>query len=296
MHATLRDTRLYFDVDGASLVPDGLTFRERPTALVIHGGPGGDHSSFKPALDPLTQHLQLVYYDHRGQGRSARSDPSRYTLDENAEDLEALRQYLGLGPIVSIGTSYGGMVAMAHAARYPSAVSHLVLCVTAAHHGFIPRARAILAERGTPEQQAIFESLLAGNLKTVPEVENYFAIMAPLYAVTNPPSARRGAPPSPEPMLRAFAPGGFLHTYDLRPELQRITAPTLVISGAHDWICPPELGQEIAALIPNARFELFAHSAHSLRVDEPAHLVQSITSFLNPDARTDCPEEPAPAP
>lgn len=280
MYATLRDTRLYFDVNGAALVPDGPAYRERPTAFIIHGGPGGDHSSFKPALDPLTQHLQLVYYDHRGQGRSARSDPARYTLDENAEDLEALRLYLGLGPIVSIGTSYGGMVAMAHAARYPASVSHLVLCVTAAHAGFIPRARAILAERGTPAQQAVFEALLAGDLHTIPEIEHYFALMAPLYARTNPPAATRGAPHSPEPMRRAFAPGGFLRSYDLRPELPRITAPTLVISGAHDWICPPEFGREIAGLIPHARFELFEDSAHSLRVDEPAHLVQSILSFL----------------
>eukprot|EP01035_Chromulina_nebulosa_P042665 gene42665-57756_t len=57
------------------------------------------------------------------------------TLRRNVEDMEALRVHLGLGPIVSIGTSYGGMVAMAHAARYPASVSHLVLIVTAAHAG-----------------------------------------------------------------------------------------------------------------------------------------------------------------
>jgi proline iminopeptidase len=64
--------------------------------------------------------------------------------------MEALRQYLGLGPVVSIGMSYGGKVAMAHAARYPEAISHLVLVATAAHHGSLERARQIVAERGTP--------------------------------------------------------------------------------------------------------------------------------------------------
>ena len=103
-------------------------------------GPGGDHSGFKPSFTPLAARMQLVYFDHRGQGRSAAADPATYTLDENVEDMEALRRHLGLGPIVSIGTSYGGMVAMAHAARYPDAVSHLVLIVTASHGGFIPRA------------------------------------------------------------------------------------------------------------------------------------------------------------
>src|SRR5262245_38787193 len=100
---------------------------EKPTAFLVHGGPGVDHTEAKSSCALLADRLQLVYFDHRGQGRSARGDERKYTLDENVQDMEALRQYLGLGPIVSIGTSYGGMVAMAHAARYPHAVSHLVL-------------------------------------------------------------------------------------------------------------------------------------------------------------------------
>ena len=67
--------------------------------------------------------------------------------------MEALRRHLGLGPIVTIGTSYGGMVAMAHAARYPDAVSHLVLIVTAAHGGFIPRAQGDRARARLGEQR-----------------------------------------------------------------------------------------------------------------------------------------------
>ncbi len=170
MYASVRGTRLYFDIDGAGLVPDGPAMHERPVALVIHGGPGGDHSGFKPAMSPLAEHMQLVYFDHRGQGRSDQADPATYTLDENAEDMEALRRHLGLGPIVSIGTSYGGMVAMAHAARYPDAVSHLVLIVTAAHGGFIARAQAIVAERGTDEQQRVCETLWAGGFRTDAEM------------------------------------------------------------------------------------------------------------------------------
>src|SRR5579863_5866574 len=158
MFAAIRGTRLYFDVEGSGLVPDGPTRRERLVAFLIHGGPGGDHSGFKPSMSPLSERMQLVYFDHRGQGRSDPGDPATYTLDENVEDMEALRKHLGLGPIVSIGTSYGGMVAMAHAARYPDAVSRLVLIVTAAHGGFVERAQAIVRERGTAEQQAVCET------------------------------------------------------------------------------------------------------------------------------------------
>ena len=284
MRASLRGTEIYFDVEGAGLVPDGNAMRERPAAMIIHGGPGGDHSGFKPALSPLAEHMQLVYFDHRGQGRSGRGDPERYTLDENVADMEALRRHLGLGPVVSIGTSYGGMVAMAHAARHPEAVARLVLVVTAAHGGFIERAQQILAERGTAEQRRVCERLWAGSFATAAELAEYYEVMGPLYARRHDPVAAQAAggrvTHAPEPLNRAFGPGGTLRRMDLRPELGRITAPTLVIAGRHDWICAPEFSVEIAGLIPDARLEVFENSSHSVRVDEPERLVAAITSFV----------------
>src|SRR3984957_7861603 len=177
MFAAVRGTRIYFDVEGMGLVPDGAAMRERPVAMVIHGGPGGSHSGFKPSFSPLAARMQLVYFDHRGQGRSAAADPATYTLDENVEDMEALRQHLGLGQIVSIGTSYGGMVAMAHAIRYPDGVSHLVLIVTAAYGGFVAGAKEIVRARGTVEQQRVCDMLWAGELDTVDRLRHYYDVM-----------------------------------------------------------------------------------------------------------------------
>jgi proline iminopeptidase len=284
MRARIRGTEIYFDVEGMGLVPDGGRMVERPPAFVIHGGPGGDHSGFKPGLSPLAERLQLVYFDHRGQGRSARGDVARYTLDENVEDMEALRLHLGLGPIVSIGTSYGGMVAMAHAARYPASVSHLVLIVTAAHAGFNARAQAIVAERGTPEQREVARQLWAGELTTVEKLRHYYDVMGPLYSRRHDPVAAKATRDrgilSPEAINMAFAPGGFLQSYDLRPELGRITAPTLILAGRHDWICPPEFSQEIHRLIPGAELRIFEESSHSIRADEPQKLLDAIAGFV----------------
>src|SRR5256885_11566577 len=140
MRAKVRDTELYFDVEGPGLVA-GEVIREKPVGFAIHGGPGSDHTGLRIGFSPLADRLQIIYFDHRGSGRSARGDRSKYTLEENVEDMEALRRHLGVGPIVSMGTSYGGMVAMAHAIEYPESVSHLVLIVTAAHSGFIGKSR-----------------------------------------------------------------------------------------------------------------------------------------------------------
>lgn len=284
MHALVRNTEIYFDIDGVGLQPEGAHMRAHRPAFAIHGGPGGEHSDLKVAFKPLTDQLQMVYFDHRGQGRSARGDKRLYNLDENVQDMEALRQHLGLGPIVSMGTSYGGMVAMAHAARYPASVSHLVLLVTASHAGFNARARQIVAERGSPEQIAVCAQLWAGELDTDDKLRHYYEVMGPLYARKYDPVAgaagRARGILAPDAINQAFAPGGFLQTFDLRPELPAITAPALVIAGQHDWICPPEFSEEIQRLIPHARLEVFEHSSHSLRVDEPERMIRAIRDFV----------------
>jgi proline iminopeptidase len=284
MRAKLRGTEIYFDVEGMALVPDGNIMRERPVAFVIHGGPGGDHTGFKPGFTPLSTRMQLVYFDHRGQGRSASGDPDTYTLDENVDDMEALRQHLGVGPIVSIGTSYGGMVAMAHAARYPDSVSHLVLIVTAAHGGFIARAQQIVRERGTAEQRRVCDLLWAGKLDSAERLRNFYEVMGPLYARNYDPQAaaaiRGRGVNSPEPLNRAFGPGGFLHSYDLRPELCKIIAPTLILAGRHDWICAPEFSEEINRCIPGSDLRIFEDSSHSIRSDEPGAMIDAIAGFI----------------
>ncbi len=282
MRAKIRDTEIYFDVEGSGLVPDGDRMREKPVAFVVHGGPGADHTSFKPTFTPLSQTMQLVYFDHRGQGRSQRGNPATYTLDNNVENMEALRQHLGLGKIVVIGASYGGMVALTYASRYPENVSHLIAIVTVADSRFLQRAQQTLAERGTAAQQAIAQHLWNGTFRDEAHLQEYFRVMAPLYSITYNPAAAQ--PKLQRAILSAdainVAFGGWLRTYDVRDQLHRITAPTLVIAGRHDWICPPEFSKEIAQQISNADLRIFENSGHSIRADEPEALLNAIANFI----------------
>src|SRR5262249_44705142 len=110
MLARIRDTEIYFDVEGAGGVADGSRVVERPGVFLLHGGPGGDHAGFKPTHSALAEVAQLVFVDHRGCGRSVQGDPAAYTLDNNIDDLDALRGHLGLERISVLGSSYGGMV------------------------------------------------------------------------------------------------------------------------------------------------------------------------------------------
>lgn len=282
MRAKIRDTEIYFDVEGAGLVPDGARMKEKPVAFLIHGGPGADHTSFKPTFSPLSKRMQLVYFDHRGQGRSQRGDKSTYTLDNNVEDMEALRQYLGLEKIVVIGASYGGMVALTYASRYPENVSHLIAIVTVPDYRFLDRAKQILAEKGSEEQQAIAQYLWDGTFRDEEHLREYFQVMGSMYSLTfdpnSPKNSWKRAILSPDAINQAF--GGFLRTYDVRDQLPKITAPTLVIGAKHDWICAPEFSEEIAELIPNADLRIFENSGHGVRADEPESLLDAIAGFI----------------
>ena len=305
MLAKIRDTEIFFDIHGSLLEireeaeqaekaerAEGTNaqLHQRPVAFVSHGGPGADHSIMRPGMDPIGEYAQVVFWDHRGQGRSARGDISKYNLDENVEDLEALRIHLGVEKIVSVGTSYGGMVAMAHAARYPQSVAKLLLIVTAAHSGFNKRAQEIVASRGTPEEREVTRQLWAGELTSVAAMHNYFRKTWGLYSTTfdasNIEKVKKSEASlarcimSPDALNRAFAPGGFLLTYDLRPELANIIAPTLVLAGRHDWICAPEFSQEIHSLIPHSELKIFENSSHSIRGDEPEEFYATLREFI----------------
>jgi len=77
MKIDIDNVTLFFDVDGEALVPDGAVMRERPTLLLLHGGPGFDHSSLKPFFSRFADIAQVVYLDHRGMGRSDRGTSRR---------------------------------------------------------------------------------------------------------------------------------------------------------------------------------------------------------------------------
>jgi proline iminopeptidase len=282
MRAKFRDTEIYFDVEGSSLVPDAARMVERPVMFALHGGPGGDHTNFKPALSPLANKVQIVYIDHRGQGRSARGPKETYTMDNNVEDVESLRQHLGLEKIVLFGSSYGGMVALSYATRYPDNVSHLIAGWTAPSHRFLERAKEIIAERGTPEQKTVTEKLWSGSFETEEELKQFYEVMGPLYSKKYDPEKNKErwgrATLSVDAINYGFS--TFLRTYDVTDDLYKISCPTLVIAGRHDWICPPEFSELIASKIPKADLRIFEYSAHSILGDEPESFYDAVRGFL----------------
>jgi proline iminopeptidase len=161
-------------------------------------------------------------------------------------------------------------------------VSHLVAVVTSPSHRFLALARRIVAERGTDAQKAMADILWAGAFESEEQLRQYYDVMGPLYAQkydAEKARERRGRGIlSPDALNEGF--GGFLRSWDVTEDLPNITAPTLVIAGRHDWICPPELSVEIASKIPNADLRIFERSSHSVATDEPEAYMDVIKGFV----------------
>lgn len=283
MKASIRGTEIYFDVAGMQLAPVKTNFEERPVVFLLHGGPGGDHLRFKQHSLELQDVAQLVFIDHRGCGRSKKSKQKDYSLENNIEDVEALRKHLGLEKICILGTSYGGIVAQGYATRYPQHLDKLILVVTAPSHRAFDESKRILQERGTKAQIQIAEHLWNGSFKNTKHLEKYFKIMEPLYSLKSKKKKKASFHNSHtvwshEALNEGF--GNFLRKYDFVPHLKKITCPTLVLAGKHDWICPPNQSKIIAEHIPNATLKIFNNSSHAVSVDAHKGYIKEIKQFL----------------
>ena len=128
MHIDVNGTRLWFDVDGPALVPDGSQMRQRPTVVLVHGGPGVyDHSYFKPDFARLAGHAQVVYLDLRGHGRSAWGEAAGWSFEACADDVRAFCDTAGIaGPIV-FWHSIGAPIVLLYGARYPGHAAGLIV-------------------------------------------------------------------------------------------------------------------------------------------------------------------------
>src|SRR5229473_2260387 len=123
-HATAHESRI--PVGNAELYTREVG--QGTAIIVLHGGPDFDHSYLLPELDRLSDSFRLIYYDQRGRGRSAdRVQPEDVTLASDIADLEKVRQYFHLDSVVLLGHSWGTVLALEYALRYPERVSRMIL-------------------------------------------------------------------------------------------------------------------------------------------------------------------------
>lgn len=281
IHTIVNGTRIWFDVEGPGLVPDGPVMRTRPTLVLLHGGPGFDHSSFKPAHGTLADMAQIVYVDHRGNGRSGYSDPSAWTLDQWADDLRALFDRLGIERPVVLGVSFGGFVAQSLALRHPDHVGRLVLSSTAAKFRLDRCLDTFLRLHGTRAREMAEAFWHAPG--DAARVRDYIDVCFPLYNPRpRPPEAAKRSTFNPAMLAHFFAPDGEGFRFDFRDRLKDVRCPTLVLAGALDPVTPIADSDDIAAALPAhlARYEKFPDAGHGVSIDSPERYFAVLRDFV----------------
>lgn len=276
MHINVNGTRLWFDIEGSSLVVDGETMRRRPTLLLVHGGPGGfDHSYFKPDFSRLTGIAQVVYLDLRNHGRSAREDPNDWDYAQAGDDIRVFCDTLGISRPVVLGHSFGGPVVIAYGARHPGHAAGLVLQSTMARFDL---ARVIEDFRRIGGDE--IADIVRRSYTDEPLTREEWRRAWTLFGHWVPGDAERERIQA-NPELSAVG-GALLQRTNLIDELGSIDSPTLICVGELDPITPIAAAQEIMdGIKPGlARLEVVENAGHFTWIDAPDRYWPILEEFI----------------
>ena len=281
MFVSIGDVRLYFDVDGPALVPDGPGMVERPTIVALHGGPGADHSMFKPVLAPAAAFAQVVYLDQRGSGRSDRSGPDQWTWERWADDVAAFCDALGIKRPVLLGTSSGGWVALTAAIRHASRLGGVVL--DSVMPGPAEERLEVFERLGGPEARETARRYWDGE----DVQEDWERICLPLY------SRRPGGDPDAADRMRRVR---FDHDviehfrrslagrFDPWEQLGRVTCKTLILAGEHDPVATVSAARRLDAALdavgaPHS-LHVFPDAGHGVFREAPERALALLRDFV----------------
>jgi proline iminopeptidase len=290
MRVEVNGTRLWFDVDGPALVPDGPEMAERPTVMLLHGGPGSfDHSYFKPELARLAEVAQVVYLDLPGHGRSDWGDPADWSFELCADAVRDFCDVLGIAEPVVFGHSLGSFVAMVYGARHPGHARGLVLQSAFARFD-LGRIVEEFRRAGGDQAASVAERVYGGDRSSVTPEE-----WAPCFRLFGPrvPGEQERARIVFNAELNAVGLEA-MRRFDVLDDLRRIDCPTLVCVGELDPITPVSAAREIADALPAglARLEVIEGAGHFTWLDAPDRYWQLVTEFVMSTTGT----KPRPAP
>ena len=241
----------------------------RTPLVCLHGGPGSTHNYFRP-LERLADERRVVMYDQLGCGRSDRPEVE-WSLAIFTEELEHLREQLGLERIHLLGTSWGGMLALEHALEHPESVRGLVLSSTLASAdewvAEVKRLRDAIDGDDDDEVLGEFERrhFFRGERDPLELVRMREEKSSVVYEAMWGPNE--------------WTMTGALAGWDVRRRLGELRMPTLILRGAHD-LSTPAISKTLTDGIPHAREVVFEESAHTPVLEETERYLRTVREFL----------------
>src|SRR5580700_3691805 len=282
MRISLGDVTLWFDVSGPSVVPRGDTAIERPTLVAVHGGPGLDHINLKAELAPLAEHVQVLYYDQRGHGRSDHCTSEFWNLQTWAYDLRRLCDVLGLVKPVVLGSSFGGHVALTYAGLFPGHPGGVILASTTGGRSDPQRVIEAFGRLGGPEAAAVARGTYAD--QTGDSQAEFIRVCYPLYSATP-----GWAGESRQFLARMIKNMDVSLHYasqqasglDPWTVTAAVRCPVLVLTGEDDPICPLPAVEELFSRLPaeTTRLVRLPGARHTIFRDRPDLAFPAVRDF-----------------
>lgn len=273
---------LYYEIRGA---------KSGTPLFIVNGGPGADHtymhSTLRPvsALDELAKQRPVIFYDPRGVGRSpALKAGQSCTFADQVSDLEALRSFLGYDRIDVLGHSFGGLVAMAYAARFPERIAHLIIsdAVPPKFSEWIYLFDQVFpetSERMDAREKAYQARGGRSEADLKAEMLDYLSMLFYLPAHRDAYLAK-----VTDPKINVQIRDGIIkdvEKLDLTSEVAKFRFPVLVITGRFDMNVAPLNAYKIHKTIPNSKFAVFEHSSHLPFYEEQDEFVRLLQGFLS---------------
>ena len=298
-HSVYNIKQGFVDADGVMIYYK--EFGKGEPLMIVHGGPGATHDYFLPHLLPLARNNRLIFIDERGSGKSEKlEDVKLYTVENMVEDVEAVREALGLGKMNLLGHSYGGVLAQAYALKYQENLSHLILCSTFSSTSMMNDVFVKIKENMTPELRERINKMESEGLfgHGLPYEQNRYTNEYKIAAWGEgyfPYLYQKNPNPDYDPTAGGFSWAlyremwgsngeyvidGNLVSVEYTDMLHTIIVSTLITVGDHDE-CAPSLSEMMHEKIPNSEIVIYPQSGHLTFVDQPDMFMKSIEDFLS---------------
>jgi len=279
MHVDANGRRLWFDVEGSGLVPDGPEMRGRPTVVLLHGGPGSfDHTYLKPDFGRLAEAAQVVYLDLPGHGRSDWGDAAEWSFELCADAVRDFCGALGIERPIVLGHSLGTFVAMVYGARHPEHPAALILSGVFGRFD-LDRIEEEFRHAGGDDAGRVARLVYSGEGASITPEQ-----WAPVWELVG-----RGMPDDDEQARMIVNPevnkagGDRMRSFDVLADLARIRCPTLVVVGELDPITPVSAAREVVDALPAglAGLEVIEDAGHFTWRDAPDRYWPLLLEFVN---------------
>lgn len=262
---------------------DEKSLATKPYLIFLSGGPGMNHTHYKD-YQCLQSVANIIFYDPRGCGLSQRADPQTYTMENNIDDVNAIREHFNLPQIILLGKSYGAMCALGYAIRYPEHVSQLILAAGSPNYKSMHTAKINATKRHLSiTQRAVLKKVWNGSLQSDEEAGRGLTALNNLYSY----KLRRGGTvnrPQPDrPVAHEVLNQGFktfLRSFNFAPKMKNISCPTLILVGEEDWVTDKRHSIEMYNKIRHCQLIIFPESDHSMESDVPEKYFGAIKQFV----------------